>query len=164
MQLEKLLKNRKMTQVYLADRLDIPANTISRWINGRHTPSVEMLQRIASFFNVTIDELLRGQQLTEWKINIIWEVDEMNALEIRPDEFTVGFNGSGDIILWGSIPAGKTLEEATERIRDEIAAAMAGRKAYEASKFKEPTERMNDEIAAMAERKSANKFRKRRGQ
>ena len=58
----------------------------------------------------------------------------MNALEIKPDEFTVGFRGNGDLIMWGSIPADKALDEATERIRNELAATIAGKEAYEAKK------------------------------
>ena len=59
----------------------------------------------------------------------------MNVMEIRPNEFTIGFTANGDIFLWGSIPAEKMLEEAADRIREELAAALAGREAYEAKKI-----------------------------
>ena len=109
-------------------------NTVWKWENTNMTPSVEVAQKLANFFNVSIEELLNGVKANEWKVNILWEVGNMNGLDIKPNEFAVGFRESGDLMLWGSIPAEKTLDEATGRIRDELAAAMAGKEAYEAKK------------------------------
>ena len=123
-----------ISQGKLAEMVDLSLHTIFRMENNKSQPRASDLEKIAVALGCTVSELLNGQQKNEWKINIAWEVDDMNALDIKTDEFTVGFRGNGDFILWGSVPADKSLDEATGRIRDELAAAMAGRDAYEAKK------------------------------
>jgi len=125
---------RGLTQLELGERFGVDNNTISRYERCLLRPSLEMLQRLAAFFDVSVDELLNGPAKNEWKINIIWEVEDMQALDIKKDEFAVGFRDNGDIMLWGSIPSDKTLDEAAARIRDEISAAMAGRSAFNEAK------------------------------
>jgi len=36
--------------------------TLSQWKNGRSTPKVDKLQKIADYFGVTIDYLLNGKE------------------------------------------------------------------------------------------------------
>ena len=135
--LVKLRKQKGLSQVDLALAIDVDSNSISRYERGVVKPTVEMAQKFADFFNVSVDELLNGPRANEWKINIVWEVDDLNALEIKPNEFTVGFKGNGDFIFWGSIPSDRTVDEVTGRIRKELDAAMAGKEAYEARKRNE---------------------------
>jgi transcriptional regulator with XRE-family HTH domain len=106
-------------------------NHISQIERKKRTPSINVFKKLCEVLNVTEAELLNGPAQNEWKINIYWEVDEMQTLDIKKDEFAVGFRDSGDIMLWGSIPSDKTIGEASERIIKELSAAMAGRDARE---------------------------------
>lgn len=135
--LAQLRIKKGLTQSELGEAIDSDGNSISRYERGIVKPSIEIAERLAAFFNVSVDELLNGPTTNEWKINIIWEVEEMQTLDVKKDEFTVGFRPDGDIMLWGSIPSDKTLDEAAEQIRNEVAAAMAGRSAFNAAKNKD---------------------------
>lgn len=56
-QLKRLRKSRGMTQIQLADALNVSQATIASWENGSRMPSHEMLPIIADLFSVSIDEL-----------------------------------------------------------------------------------------------------------
>ncbi len=44
----------RLSQEALADKLDRPANTVSRWETGTYKPTAEDLDRLARFFKVPI--------------------------------------------------------------------------------------------------------------
>lgn len=48
----------EMKQSDLAGRLNVKANTISNWENGKTEPDLESLQKMAAIFDVTIDYIL----------------------------------------------------------------------------------------------------------
>jgi transcriptional regulator with XRE-family HTH domain len=127
MQLTRFLERRGLTQQALADALDIPRNTVWRWVNGKATPSAEMLQRLADYFNVSVDELLNGPQPNELKVNIIWTKEDvdMNVLSIEPNEVNFACKPK-EIILWGSFPNDLTPEQIAERVKNEFIAACEG--------------------------------------
>jgi transcriptional regulator with XRE-family HTH domain len=56
-ELKRLRKQRKMSQIDLADRLNVSQSTITSWENGTRRPDIEMLPVIADLFGVTTDEL-----------------------------------------------------------------------------------------------------------
>ena len=63
---EKLLALRKQkgwTQEELAEALYVSRTAISKWESGRGYPNIESLKAIAKFFDVTVDELLSGEEL-----------------------------------------------------------------------------------------------------
>lgn len=47
-----------MTQLDLADRLNVEFSNVSKWELGKNNPSTELIQKIAIIFNVSIDYLL----------------------------------------------------------------------------------------------------------
>ncbi len=53
----KLRKEKHITQTELADYLFLVPQTISKWEVGNGTPEISLLPKIASFFDVSIDEL-----------------------------------------------------------------------------------------------------------
>ena len=61
--LQELRKNRGLTQEELAEVLYVSRTAISKWESGRGYPSIDSLKAIASFYSVTIDELLSGEKL-----------------------------------------------------------------------------------------------------
>jgi len=50
--------NANMTQQSLADALGVSKNTIFSWEKGIRKPDIDMLQKIASYFATTVDNLL----------------------------------------------------------------------------------------------------------
>lgn len=61
--LQQLRKRKGMTQEELAEVLYVSRTAISKWESGRGTPSIDSLKAIATFFHVTIDQLLSGEEL-----------------------------------------------------------------------------------------------------
>ena len=61
--LQALRKKKGLTQEELAASLYVSRTAISKWESGRGYPSIDSLREIANFFDITIDELLSGEEL-----------------------------------------------------------------------------------------------------
>ena len=61
--LQKLRKQKGLTQEELAEVLFVSRTAISKWESGRGYPNIDSLKAISKFFGVTIDELLSGDEL-----------------------------------------------------------------------------------------------------
>jgi len=80
--IKELRKNSGLSQTELADEFGIATNTVSRWETGTYKPSVEDLERLSRFFEVSIldfipDEKLKGSD----KLTAL-----MRAAEGLPDD------------------------------------------------------------------------------
>lgn len=56
--LKKFRLQRELTQEQLADILGVSAQAVSRWENGTTYPDITLLPVIASYFEITLDELM----------------------------------------------------------------------------------------------------------
>ena len=61
--LQELRKHRGLTQEELAEALFVSRTAISKWESGRGYPSIDSLKEISGYFDVSIDDLLSGDQL-----------------------------------------------------------------------------------------------------
>ena len=61
--LQELRKQKGLTQEELAEILYVSRTAVSKWEMGRGYPNIESLKAIATFFGVTVDELLSGNEL-----------------------------------------------------------------------------------------------------
>lgn len=61
--LQKLRKNRGLTQEELAEALYVSRTAVSKWESGRGYPSIDSLKEISNYFSVSIDDLLSGEKL-----------------------------------------------------------------------------------------------------
>ena len=61
----QLRREKGMTQEALGENLGVTNKTISRWETGAYMPDIEMLQLLGQCFNVSINEILAGQRLTD---------------------------------------------------------------------------------------------------
>ena len=61
--LQKLRKQKGLTQEELAAALFVSRTAVSKWESGRGYPNIDSLKAIAKFFSVTIDELLSGEEV-----------------------------------------------------------------------------------------------------
>lgn len=57
--LKKAIKAKGFTQTGLAERANLPLETISKWVRGRSFPRLDSLVLIANVLEISIDELLR---------------------------------------------------------------------------------------------------------
>jgi transcriptional regulator with XRE-family HTH domain len=117
-----------LTQSELGEIFGVDNNTISRYEREILRPSLEMLQRLADFFNVSVDELLNGPNPKKLRISIIWTKEDidMNVLSVEPNEVNFACKPK-EIILWGSFPNDYTPEQVAEQVKNEFIAACAGR-------------------------------------
>ena len=58
-------KIKELTQVELADKLGVSNRTISSWENGNSLPDYSMFQDLCNELDISINELLSGEKLTE---------------------------------------------------------------------------------------------------
>lgn len=56
---EKLLEKNKVTAYQVCKETRIKQSTISDWKAGRYTPKVDKMQKLADYFNVPLEMLLK---------------------------------------------------------------------------------------------------------
>lgn len=61
----ELRQAQHMTQEQLGEKLGVTNKTVSRWERGNYLPSIEMFQLLSQTFNVSINELLAGEYLSD---------------------------------------------------------------------------------------------------
>lgn len=59
--LKEIRKSKRMSQRELAQALSVSQQTIGSWEVGRSEPNTELLQKIATYFSVSVDYLLGGK-------------------------------------------------------------------------------------------------------
>ena len=57
-----LRKEKKISQVKLAEVLGVHQTAISQWETGRTNPDLDTAKKLAAYFNVTLDYLLAGEE------------------------------------------------------------------------------------------------------
>lgn len=65
--LAELRKEKALTQDELGEKIGVTNKTVSRWENGNYLPPVEILQILSNFYDVSINELLSGERLSNEK-------------------------------------------------------------------------------------------------
>lgn len=72
MDFHKILKKKRieahLSQEELAEQLNISRQSISKWENEKGYPNIETLLKISEIFNITVDELLKGDDYLKNKI------------------------------------------------------------------------------------------------
>ena len=72
--ISRLRKNADMTQMELADRLNLTRQAISRYEHGESFPDVSILVMIAEVFSITLDELISSGEPTRGESLILESV------------------------------------------------------------------------------------------
>ena len=57
-------KAKKLTQKKLADKLYVSEKTVSKWETGHGVPDTNSLQKLCEILNVSINELLNGEKIS----------------------------------------------------------------------------------------------------
>ncbi len=74
----ELRKEKGLTQLQLAELLNVTDKAISRWETGKGYPDIELLQKIAEVLEVNLNELLNGERIVREEVE---EVCERNVTE-----------------------------------------------------------------------------------
>lgn len=91
--ISELRKAKNMTQMELADALNISFQAVSNWERGNTMPDISKLPELAEIFGVTIDELLGKQpELTDKQMGVIYSAvegklgDYLSAHEVTAED------------------------------------------------------------------------------
>ncbi len=76
---KQLLQKYGVTSYEVAKKAGVTQTALSNWKAGRSTPKAETLQKIADYFNVTVDYLLTGK---ETEINDESDMKPIDDLDI----------------------------------------------------------------------------------
>lgn len=68
---EKLMKEKGVTPYRVHKETGIATSTLSDWKNGKSTPKQDKLQKIADYFNVSLDYLAGNSKVQNTKTNEI---------------------------------------------------------------------------------------------
>ena len=74
-------KLKELTQVELADKLGVSNRTISSWENGNSLPDYSMFQDLCKELDISINELLSGEKLTEENYQKKLEENIVNTID-----------------------------------------------------------------------------------
>ncbi|MGN0711487.1 MAG: helix-turn-helix domain-containing protein [Anaerovoracaceae bacterium] len=77
--LQELRKKKELTQEELAEALYVSRTAVSKWESGRGYPSIDSLKSISKFFDISLDELLSGNEI----LTIAEEDNKMKERRIR---------------------------------------------------------------------------------
>ena len=77
-------ENKKLTQNDLADILEVSSGTISKYESGEIEPKNESLKKLADFFGITIDELLKDEEKFDFSnVNVLKALREQREMKLK---------------------------------------------------------------------------------
>jgi len=74
-------KDKKMTQVELADRLCVTDKSVSKWENGKCLPDVSLYKDLCDILGITLNEFFVGEKITDEEFKKKADDNLLNALE-----------------------------------------------------------------------------------
>ena len=111
----RLRRERNMTQMQLADALDVSFQAVSNWERGRSMPDISKLPELAELFSVTIDELLNGRSVIIEKAAYGKLDEHLEELEKAGESISVEEVADAAPILQP-----KQLEKITDRLMEPV--------------------------------------------
>lgn len=80
----QLRKNRSMSQFQLAKTLNIATSTLGMYETNKRKPNMEMLEKLADFFGVSIDYLLGRETTDKSDIDLDKAIDNAMSFDGKP--------------------------------------------------------------------------------
>ena len=56
-------KDKNLTQMQLAEKLNITDRAVSKWENGRSLPDAAIMLELCNILNISVNELLNGERI-----------------------------------------------------------------------------------------------------
>lgn len=85
-------KEKKLTQLEVAEKLGVTDRTISNWENGKNMPDLSLFKPLCEILNISINELMSGEEIndSEYKDkleeNIINTIDYIDKKNIKNND------------------------------------------------------------------------------
>lgn len=81
-------KDKGLTQMQLAEKLNISNRAVSKWETGKSLPDASNMLELCELLGITVNELLSGERLLLWKIirkrqNRIWLIYRIRRQELK---------------------------------------------------------------------------------
>ncbi len=76
-----LRKEKKLTQVQLAEKLGVSDKSVSRWENGKCLPDVSLFRDLCNILGITLNEFFSGEKIEEEKFKEQADNNLFRALE-----------------------------------------------------------------------------------
>ena len=73
-------KQKRMTQCELGEKLGVTEKSISNWENGRNMPDLSLFKPLCEELNITINELLSGEKISEDNYQEKFEENIINTI------------------------------------------------------------------------------------
>ena len=73
-------RQKKMTQYQLGEKLGVTEKSISNWENGRNMPDLSLFKPLCEELNITINELLSGEKISEDNYQEKFEENIINTI------------------------------------------------------------------------------------
>jgi len=84
LRLREIRCNRKLTQKQVADQIGCSPGAYSKYENGDREPSIDILNRLADFYGVSVDYLI-GRDVLEHRALTTFEKELIQRLQGSPD-------------------------------------------------------------------------------
>ena len=79
--LYQLRKEKGLTQIQLAEKLNITDKAISRWETGKNYPDIELFEDLSNILDVSVSELLEGKRVEKEKLFEVSEEQIVNQIK-----------------------------------------------------------------------------------
>lgn len=102
-------KERDLTQLRFAELVGVSDKTVSKWETGVRMPDVEMIQKVCTVLEITINELLAGEEFPDKEYrqrtedNVIGLVQELDEIRERKVSRYLGVLCSALAVLAGML-------------------------------------------------------------
>lgn len=81
--IKKYREEKKTTQVEVAEVLGVKPATISKYEAGTLEPNIESLKKLSELFAVSVDELLKEDEIDVSKINVLEVLREQKSMKLK---------------------------------------------------------------------------------
>ncbi len=92
-------KQRKMTQSELGEKLGVTEKSVSNWENGRNMPDLSLFKPLCNELNITLNDLLSGEKVTEKEYREKLEENIINTIDYTNKKLENRNNFIGFILI-----------------------------------------------------------------
>lgn len=95
----KCRKEKKLTQIELAEKLGVTDKSISNWENGRNMPDLSLFKPLCEILDISINELISGEKLSKDKYQEKLEENIISTIDYTNKKILIKNNIIGIIFL-----------------------------------------------------------------
>ena len=79
--ISELRKEKGMTQLQLAEKLNVTDKAVSRWDTGKNFPDIEIFEDLSKILEVSVSELLEGKRIEKEDLITVSEENVVNQIK-----------------------------------------------------------------------------------